>query len=76
MDIVGIDALQQRFCLAYGKSRHDTEQRVNVVTWNLNAVLPAREAHMQSNQQMTQRLNLAMALLSFGFIAAVVFGMI
>jgi hypothetical protein len=31
---------------------------------------------MQLNQQMTQRLNLAMALLSFGFIAAVVFGMV
>lgn len=31
---------------------------------------------MHMNQQMIQRLNMAMALLSFGFIAAVVFGMV
>lgn len=31
---------------------------------------------MQMNQQTTQRLNLAMALLSFGFIAAIVLGML
>ena len=76
MDIIGIDALQQRFSLVSGNTRHNTEPRVNVVTWNLSAGSPAREAHMQSNQQMVQRLNLAMALLSFGFIAAVVCGMV
>lgn len=31
---------------------------------------------MHMNQQTIQRLNMAMALLSFGFIAAVVFGMV
>ncbi len=31
---------------------------------------------MHMNQQTTHRLNMAMALLSFGFIAAVVFGMV
>lgn len=31
---------------------------------------------MQVNQQIAQRLNIGMALLSFGFIAAVVLGMV